>query len=127
MKIASISASEVPSSKANSIQVMKACQALVQAGHQVELLVPGDPGSTDHRSDFPGDAGGTDHRSDFPATKGDQPLGAHLSQPDLASFYGLATPFPVTWLPASPRLRRYDFSWKAVQHARRTGAEAVYI
>jgi glycosyltransferase involved in cell wall biosynthesis len=41
MKIACISASKVPSDTANSIQAMKACQALQQTGHQVTLLVPG--------------------------------------------------------------------------------------
>jgi glycosyltransferase involved in cell wall biosynthesis len=96
MKITCISASEVPSSKANSIQVMKVCQALVQLGHSLQLLVP--KGS------------------------GEQPSPAKL-----ASFYGLATSFPVEWLPASPRLRRYDFSWAAVQRARHWGAEAVYV
>ncbi len=40
MKIACISASMVPSSTANSIQVMKACQALVQLGHSITLIVP---------------------------------------------------------------------------------------
>ncbi len=40
-KIACISTSQVPSSTANSIQAMKACQALAQNGHQVRLLVPG--------------------------------------------------------------------------------------
>lgn len=41
MKITCISASQVPSSTANSIQVMKVCQALAQLGHEVVLLVPG--------------------------------------------------------------------------------------
>jgi glycosyltransferase involved in cell wall biosynthesis len=100
MKITCISASEVPSSKANSIQAMKACQALAQLGHTVQLLVPA--------------AGGA-------RASGEKP-----SPPELASFYGLAVSFPVEWLPASPRLRRYDFSWRAVQRARRWGAEAVY-
>ena len=40
MRITCISASMVPSSTANSIQVMKACQALAQLGHAVTLLVP---------------------------------------------------------------------------------------
>jgi len=40
MKIVCVSASMVPSSTANSIQVMKACQALVQLGHTVHLMVP---------------------------------------------------------------------------------------
>ena len=42
MKIVCIAASFIPSNTANSIQVMKACQGLVAAGHAVTLLVPGD-------------------------------------------------------------------------------------
>ena len=41
MKIAAIAGSTIPSDTANSLQVMKACQALVQIGHDVMLLVPG--------------------------------------------------------------------------------------
>jgi glycosyltransferase involved in cell wall biosynthesis len=44
MKIACIAASQVPSDTANSIQVMKVCQAFVQLGHEVVLLVPNVPG-----------------------------------------------------------------------------------
>jgi len=40
MRIVCISASRVPATTANSIQVMKACQALRQLGHQVKLWVP---------------------------------------------------------------------------------------
>jgi glycosyltransferase involved in cell wall biosynthesis len=40
MRIVCISASNVPSSTANSIQVMKTCQALAQLGHQIHLVVP---------------------------------------------------------------------------------------
>ncbi|MCE1254190.1 MAG: glycosyltransferase [Anaerolineae bacterium] len=42
MKIACISTSRVPYSTANSIQVMKVCQALAALGHTVCLWVPGD-------------------------------------------------------------------------------------
>ena len=42
MKIVCISAAQIPSDTANSIQVMKVCQAFVQVGHTVTLLVPGD-------------------------------------------------------------------------------------
>jgi glycosyltransferase involved in cell wall biosynthesis len=101
MKITCISASDVPSSKANSIQVMKVSQALAQLGHTVQLLVPAEGGAP--------------------------PLGEKKSASELASFYGLAASFPVEWLPASPRLRRYDFSWRAIQRARRWGADAVYV
>ena len=41
MRIVCISASQVPSDTANSIQVMKVCQAFTQLGHEVILLVPG--------------------------------------------------------------------------------------
>jgi glycosyltransferase involved in cell wall biosynthesis len=80
---------------------MKACQALAQLGHTVELLVP--------------------------AVGSVRPAGERSSPAELASFYGLAASFPVEWLPANPRLRRYDFSWRAVQRARRWGAELVYV
>jgi len=43
MRIVCISASQVPSDTANSLQTMKACQALAQLGHAVTLLVPGNP------------------------------------------------------------------------------------
>lgn len=46
----------------------------------------------------------------------------------LANHYGLAltSPFPITWLPAHPRLRRYDYSLRAIQHARSWGADLIY-
>lgn len=40
MKVACISASRVPSMTANSMQVMKACQAISQLGHEVHLFLP---------------------------------------------------------------------------------------
>jgi len=41
MNIVAIAGSTIPSDTANSLQVMKACQALVQLGNEVTLLVPG--------------------------------------------------------------------------------------
>jgi glycosyltransferase involved in cell wall biosynthesis len=41
MRIVCISSSQVPSDSANSIQVMKVCQAFTQLGHDVKLIVPG--------------------------------------------------------------------------------------
>jgi glycosyltransferase involved in cell wall biosynthesis len=43
MRIACIAASRVPSHTANSVQLMKACQALAQLGHEVRLWLPGRP------------------------------------------------------------------------------------
>lgn len=40
MKIIAIAGSAIPSDTANSIQVMKACNALVQLGHELTLIVP---------------------------------------------------------------------------------------
>ncbi len=41
MKIACVASSRVPSTTANSIQVMKVCQALSQIGNEVRLWLPG--------------------------------------------------------------------------------------
>ena len=45
MNIAAIAGSTIPSDTANSLQVMKACQALLQLGHEVTLFVPGSKNS----------------------------------------------------------------------------------
>jgi glycosyltransferase involved in cell wall biosynthesis len=53
MKTVAIAGSTIPSDTANSLQVMKACQALVQIGHDVTLLVPGSKNtSVDLRSHY---------------------------------------------------------------------------
>jgi glycosyltransferase involved in cell wall biosynthesis len=41
MNIVAIAGSTIPSDTANSLQVMKACQALVQLRHTITLLIPG--------------------------------------------------------------------------------------
>ena len=46
MKIVAIAGSQIPSDTANSLQVMKACQALVQLGHDLTLIVPGVPNTS---------------------------------------------------------------------------------
>ena len=43
MKILYLSSSTIPSRKANSIHVMKMCQAFSQLGHNVELVAPRRP------------------------------------------------------------------------------------
>ena len=40
MRIVAIAGSQIPSDTANSLQVMKACNALVQLGHDLTLIVP---------------------------------------------------------------------------------------
>ncbi len=41
MNVVAIAGSTIPSDTANSLQVMKACSALVQLGHKLTLIVPG--------------------------------------------------------------------------------------
>jgi glycosyltransferase involved in cell wall biosynthesis len=98
MKIAVIAPTHIPAQRANTLQVMKMTQALAGLGHAVRLIVPGSPLAGEESCQW-------DH---------------------LARQYGLQDAFPVEWLPAAPRLRRYDFSWQAVRRARQWGAELVY-
>jgi len=93
MRIVCISSSQIPSDTANSIQVMKVCQAFTQLGHDVILLVPG------------------------PQPEGLKPAALH-------THYGLRTLFNIEWL--SVRTRRL-FPWEAVRHARRLGADLLYV
>ncbi|MBU2609824.1 MAG: glycosyltransferase [Chloroflexi bacterium] len=99
MKIVFVSASQVPSDTANSLQVMKVCQAFAQLGHETILLVPANPRSFDFTQDK--------------SAIGHQPLEAH---------YGLAASFPIEWLPGSRRI----FPWIAVHRARRLKADLLY-
>ncbi len=97
MKIAVVAPTSIPARRANTVQVMKMCQALVELGHEVRLAAPGDAPGT--------------------------------PQPEwesLARHYGLRHPFPLDWLQSDPRLRRYDYGWRAVRWARGWGAELLY-
>jgi glycosyltransferase involved in cell wall biosynthesis len=97
MKIAVIAPSFVPSSAANSIQVMKVCQSLVQTGADVALWVPLQSGK------------------------------ASLPQWDeLRSFYGIDTEYPIFGVKENLQFKRYDFAWKAVRAAKQWGAEVIY-
>jgi len=116
MKIVCIATSQVPSSTANSLQVMKVCQALAQAGHRVQLLLPDSlPDRPLRRRERRG--GSLDERPRDPAER---------SWESLAARYGLSTRFEVRWLPAEPGWKRYDLAWKAVRQARKLHADLVY-
>ena len=100
MKIAVIAPTQIPALRANTLQVMKVTQALQTIGHTVCLLAPQAPGG--HM-----DTAAQDWNT-------------------LAHHYGLQRLFPIEWLPASARLRRYDFSWRAIRWARRWQADLIY-
>lgn len=99
MKIAVAAPSEMPARRANTVQVMKMTQAIANLGHQVRLAVP------------------TAERSSVLEVTGWEDLKRH---------YGLQTRFEVEWLPARPRLRRYDYGLRSVIWARRWGADLLY-
>lgn len=103
MKIALIAPTYLPARRANTIQMMKMAQALVQCGHSVEVLVPE---AQDQISDK-------------------QKLEQRV-WPALAEQYGLETQFPVRWLPTHARWRSYDFGWKACQQARKNQSDLIY-
>lgn len=93
MKIAAISTAQVPSQTANSIQVMKVCNALTRLGHEVHLYLPGE---------------------------------GEVNREELAELYGITVAFEIKKLPASPRLKRNDFAWRAVRLASLQKADLVY-
>lgn len=98
MKIVAAATAQVPSTTANSIQVMKVCQALAQLGHELTLLVPERAGSTAAEQDW-----------------------AALSE-----LYGLSTRFELQRLPCDPRWQRNDFAWNAARRAAAEKADLVY-
>ena len=74
MNIVAIAGSTIPSDTANSIQVMKACSALAQLGHNLTLIVP----DASH-------------------------VKSQKSNVDLKSHYGIQKDFPIEWLTSSNR------------------------
>lgn len=96
MKIAFSPSAGVPARSAESIFVIKMCEALATAGHQVTLLNPRTP----------------DRTADVPDTYGHYGVERNFSIVDI--------PFP-----AMPVKRGYS-SFRAVLRARRLGTEVVY-
>ena len=98
MKIAVLAPTPIPARTANSLQVMKMSQALADLGHEVRVAAP-----------------------IYTATQ-------HAGQnwQELARHYGLQKAFPIDWLPANPRFRRYDYALRAVSWARKWQADILY-
>jgi glycosyltransferase involved in cell wall biosynthesis len=107
MKIAYIAPTEIPSKRANTIQVMKMTQAFVQTGHQAVLISP---------------YYGSEQAKNKDAQ---EPSPSHRWE-TLADTYGLQHQFPIEWLPVRNWLRRYDYSLSSVRFARRWGADLIY-
>ncbi|HZM22174.1 MAG TPA: glycosyltransferase, partial [Anaerolineales bacterium] len=97
MNIVAIAGSTIPSDTANSIQVMKACSALAQLGHNLTLIVPENPQS---------------------------PIENRKSEVvNLKSHYGLQSDFRIEWLSSS---RRRLFTWQSVRRARALKPDLLY-
>jgi glycosyltransferase involved in cell wall biosynthesis len=96
VRIVYTSASAVPSYTANSIHVMKMCQAIARQGNQVILFVPKGRGES------------------------------QLVGVDLWYHYGVEPLFEVFWLPAPGRLRHYVFAAFAIFRSYQLSADLIF-
>lgn len=98
-RIVVVAPTQIPSRRANSVQVMKMAQALVVSGHEVYLLAPEMNSQRDGRA---------------------------RDWDSLARHYGLHARFPVEWIGVSRNMRKYDYGWRAVSQARSLEADYLY-
>ncbi len=96
MNISYISYSLIPSRTANSIHVMKMCQALQQEGHHVTLYAPRPQGMQTYLDD------------------------------SIWHNYGIVDRFSIQWIEHSQRLKGFDYAWRAVSAAKSNGSDLVY-
>ena len=96
MRIVYIRASPIPSRTANSIHVMKMCQALQQEGYRTTLLL----------------------------AKARPPVSS--PDADLWHYYGVRTPFEIQYMTAISGLRGHDFYVQAAWWARSEAVDWVY-
>ncbi len=111
MKIAYLSSATVPSTSANSLQVMKMCQAFSQEGHEVHLILP-------PADETPSDEAG----GKLPApASGDIPLSESLLRQ-----YGLASGFLAHRVKLLPLLGRRGLAWAEADEAARITPDLAY-
>jgi len=97
MRIAYLSSACIPSRTANSIHVMKMCQALARAGHEVVLFAP------------------------------DNADGRELWADDPFAYYGVASNFTIEHLPwVRMSGRGYWYGWQAARRVRKSGFDLTY-
>lgn len=97
MQLVYLSNSKIPSREANSIHVMKMCQALAQLGHAVKLLAP------------------------------DVEVGIEQGVADIYDFYGVAQCFELRKLPwRRIKGRGWIYGWEAGRVAGRMGVDAAF-
>jgi glycosyltransferase involved in cell wall biosynthesis len=97
VKLAYLSAAKIPSREANSIHVMKMCQAFGRLGHDVTLLAP------------------------------DVVDGLEPGVFDVYAFYGVEPCFGLCKLPWRPvKGRGWIYGWEAARRVRRLGVDMVF-
>ena len=97
MRLAYLSAAKIPSREANSVHVMKMCQAFAQLGHDVSLIAP------------------------------DTTDGLEPGVSDIYAFYGVERCFDVQKLPwRAVKGRGWIYGWEAGRFARRLQVDAVF-
>lgn len=97
MRIAYLSSACIPSRTANSIHVMKMCQALARAGHEVVLFAP------------------------------DKADGRESGTDDPFAYYGVASNFTIEHLPwVRMKGRGYWYGWQAARRVRKSGFDLTY-
>jgi glycosyltransferase involved in cell wall biosynthesis len=111
MRIAYLSSAAMPSTSANSLQVMKMCQAFVQEGHEVHLILPPAGGPQ------PDDAGG----DRLAPVAGGIPLSESVKKQ-----YGLSAGFPIHRVKLLPLLGRRGLAWAEADEAARMNPDLVY-
>ena len=97
MRLAYLSSASIPSRTANSIHVMKMCQALARAGHEVVLFAP------------------------------DNADGRELWADDPFAYYGVASNFTIEHLPwVRMRGRGYWYGWQVAQRVQKSRFDIAY-
>jgi glycosyltransferase involved in cell wall biosynthesis len=91
-----LSTAAIPSTTANSIHVMKMCQAFCQEGYDATLLIP-----------------------DFQRAPAPDPG-------ELRHHYGITVPFRLQRFPSLRPLRGWDFDFKSLRHVRRMRTPLLY-
>lgn len=107
MRVVIIAPTEIPSRRANTIQVMKMAQAFVKNGQDVILVSPCSGSRTPE------------------SISANSLTGSHSWQ-NLADHYGLQVQFATDWLPTRRWFRRYDYGISAVRFARQQEADLVF-
>ncbi len=111
MRIAYLSSATVPSASANSLQVMKMCQAFAQEGHVVHLILP------------PAE----EAQSDEAGVKLPAPVTGGIPLPkDVIRQYGLTVSFPIHRVKLLPLLGRRGLAWAEADEAARIVPDLVY-